>query len=80
MSEARIPETAMAREEDYAMNWLIERYIANELHYWEPGSPQGFTRDVNDAVRFCREQDAMRVLFHSCGGLGRVASHGWIEP
>jgi hypothetical protein len=61
--------------------WVIERYIENTLHYWsgwESGSGREFTREHFNAIRFARECDAMMVLSHVCGGVGRVAQHGWI--
>jgi hypothetical protein len=61
--------------------WVIERYIESTLHYWsgwENGSGREFTPEHFNAIRFARECDAMMVLSHVCGGIGRVAQHGWI--
>lgn len=64
------------------IGWVIERYISNSLHYWNAGSgmhgrSDGFTDKHEDAVRFCREEDASIVLFRVCDGQGRVAQHSW---
>lgn len=78
-------DDAVAERDRQAENgWLIERYINNQLHYWNAGAlgkgrKDGFTSEVNDAVRFSREEDASIVLFHICDGQGRVAGHTWME-
>lgn len=64
------------------LGWVIERYINDRLHYWNAGSgmngrTDGFTDRHEDAVRFCRQEDASMVLFRICGGQGRVAQHSW---
>lgn len=63
--------------------WVIERYIGNRLHYWSGGNPNsrdgGFTEKHDRAIRMCREEDAMVVLFHLCDGMGRVAQHKWCD-
>ena len=68
-----------------ATSWLIERWIANQLHYWCAGARgRGFAddwaTDVNWAVRFARKEDATKVLYHVCNKDGRVAEHAWIWP
>lgn len=70
------------KQDEYG--WVIERYIYSRLHYWNAGSggggrSDGFTDRHEDAVRFCREEDAAIVLARICGSIGRVARHAWIS-
>lgn len=69
----------MAKKQEET-GWLIERHVYSTLYFWA-GLPDkdGFREDANLAVRFCREEDASRVLSSICGGMGRVAEHKWLE-
>jgi hypothetical protein len=58
--------------------WLIE----GDSCYWDGRytDSRGFTRDVNDAVRFVRHQDADVVkhwLMQGCAFALRTTQHGW---
>lgn len=60
--------------------WVVERHMHGKLHYWcgcLPSKQQEWKTDSSWAVRFCREQDAERILYTLCDGIGRSAQHGW---
>lgn len=64
--------------------WLIERHIGNTLNYWSPGArgrgdADNWTSDIDFAVRFTREQDAIAVLYNVCAKQGRAAQHAWVD-
>ena len=60
--------------------WLIE----GDGCYWDGhhADSRGFTRKLDDAVRFTRSQDADAVkhwLLQSCAFALRTTCHGWIN-
>lgn len=58
--------------------WVIELYRSNELHYWagrELGGANKWSNKPADAVRFARDEDACRVLYDLCEGVGRTAEY-----
>lgn len=61
--------------------WLIERITRHVPFYWTGKSLQehghGFSHDPNDAVRFAREEDALKVLNGVLAGYGVVRQHIW---
>jgi hypothetical protein len=60
--------------------WLIE----GDANYWDGkyADSRGFTRDINNALRFARQQDAEAVkhwLLQAHSFALRTAQHGWIN-
>jgi hypothetical protein len=47
------------------------------LTFWCGHKPEDFRADVDNAIRFAREEDAAIVLSWLCNGNGRVAEHQW---
>lgn len=43
--------------------WVVERFENSKgAGYWDGGSSRSFVTDINQAVHFCRRQDAMWVM------------------
>lgn len=64
--------------------FVIERYIANELHYWcagacGRGAKDQWATDYDWATKFADDQSGQQVLFNLCGGEGRVVQHGLVS-
>ena len=61
------------------VGWLIEEPSPAPPRWWA-GSRYGWTTDASRAVRFCREQDAQRVV-ESMGWLNTevvITDHRWV--
>lgn len=61
--------------------WLIERYNGPELVYWTGRKGEGFSSDVQWAVRFARFEDAEQVRVHVAidGHACRSVQHGFAD-
>lgn len=86
-----VPAPAGGPEEREETRWLIEAWVAGEVWWWKGGFvPSGptdkltrgqlrdaFTLDANEAVGFCREQDANAILrWFNYGGV-KASEHNW---
>ena len=62
--------------------WLIE--MRNYVHLvpaWWGGTRYGWRHDANEAVRFCRQEDAERVIESMPWKHNAIATqHSWIPP
>jgi hypothetical protein len=67
----------MKNPQSLTTGWLIERYNNSMLTFWCGHKPEDFRADVDNAIRFAREEDAAIVLSWLCNGNGRVAEHQW---
>ena len=73
------------RSNDEERAWLIERRqdVSGEPpRYWAGGDFLGWTTDINDAIRFARREDALRVHDRHKGpilGYCNVVEHLWID-
>jgi hypothetical protein len=76
----KICESLLAvTEEKPESGWVIEKLNHSETIYWAGRGMEGsFERDVNQAIRFSRAEDAALVLSWLFKGEGRVAEHVWL--
>jgi hypothetical protein len=83
--DALVRDAMKWRANDEEKAWLIERRqdVSGEPpRYWAGGDFLGWTTDINDAIRFARREDALRVHDRHKGpilGYCNVVEHLWID-
>ena len=62
--------------------WLIEmKDYVHPVPAWWGGTRYGWRHDANEAVRFCRQEDAERVIESMPWKHNAIATqHSWIPP
>ena len=53
---ARVPEGETARHDPF---WVLEKTIEGRAAYWDGGHAESYRFDINQAVQFCRKDDAI---------------------
>jgi hypothetical protein len=64
--------------------WVVEKYIAGELHYWCAGARgrghrDDWATDIEWATKLHDENSASQVLVHLCSNEGRCAQHAFLR-
>ena len=74
---AEIKEEAMTTPTEC---WLIETYKNSRTVYYTGQTLVGaWSVKPDDAVRFCRQQDAEKILAWQLDSEGRVTEHMWVD-
>lgn len=78
----RWQEDRNRRERGETTAWLIEmKDYVHPVPAWWGGSRYGWRHDANEAVRFCRQADADRVIESMPWKHNAIATqHSWIPP
>ena len=73
--EAHLASAAPAQESGVRHDpfWVLEKTIDGRAAYWDGGHAESYRFDINQAVQFCRKDDAIAC----CYGAQLQARWGW---
>jgi hypothetical protein len=61
--------------------WVIERFENGQSQgYWDGGNSRTFVRDIEQAIHFCREQDARPIVRSWHWQDVKITEHLYLAP